>query len=181
MNISLYYFWKKVITPQAITELNKTIKQNFLQGTRDSPASRSVKTSSVQCITYGIVRNQIKPYVDRALSCNESVWGYDLYPLIDDKVLNYNVYRPKTEYSWHVDMNRNANYDMKLTILINLSEHKYTGGKFQLFEGGALNIEEFTEPGDMVIFPSFVNHRVTQIRSGTRQSLALWLNGPKWR
>jgi len=35
--------------------------------------------------------------------------------------------------------------------------------------------------GDMIVFPSFANHRVTELKSGIRQSLVLWYNGPAWR
>jgi PKHD-type hydroxylase len=34
------------------------------------------------------------------------------------------------------------------------------------------------QPGDAVVFPSFVNHSVTPITSGTRQSLTGWIKGP---
>ena len=181
MHRSVYYYWKKAISVDSIKALNKKIKKNFISVGRDYPAVRSSKTSRVKRIVYGVVKDMIKPCIERGLSANENIWGFNLYPLVDDKVLNYNMYRPQTEYSWHVDVNRNANHDMKLTMLINLSEGRYTGGKFALFEGSCIEVEEFSGPGDVVIFPSYINHRVTPIRSGTRNTLTVWFNGPRWR
>ena len=181
MHRSVYYYWKKAISVDSIKALNKKIKKNFISVGRDYPAVRSSKTSRVKRIVYGVVKDMIKPCIERGLSANENIWGFNLYPLVDDKVLNYNMYRPQTEYSWHVDVNRNANHDMKLTMLINLSEGRYTGGKFELFEGSCIEVEEFSGPGDVVIFPSYINHRVTPLRSGTRNTLTVWFNGPRWR
>ena len=41
-------------------------------------------------------------------------------------------------------------------------------------------VREFNTPGVMVVFPSYILHRVTPIIQGTRISLAALLEGPKW-
>ena len=41
-------------------------------------------------------------------------------------------------------------------------------------------IENFN-PGTAIVFPSFINHKVEKITSGSRASLAIWMNGPKFR
>ena len=45
---------------------------------------------------------------------------------------------------------------------------------------GEVKIENFN-PGSAVIFPSFTNHKVEKITSGSRATLALWMDGPKFR
>ena len=40
---------------------------------------------------------------------------------------------------------------------------------------------EFNNPGSAIIFPSFTNHKVNKIISGSRNTLAIWMSGPKFR
>ena len=42
-------------------------------------------------------------------------------------------------------------------------------------------LNEFNTPGSAIIFPSFINHKVNKITSGRRNTLAIWLSGPKFR
>ena len=71
--------------------------------------------------------------------------------------------------------------DIKLTALLNLSEENYEGGELLLFRGWEIICKEFNEPGTAIIFPSFTNHKVTKITKGSRNTLALWMSGPKFR
>ena len=38
-----------------------------------------------------------------------------------------------------------------------------------------------SNPGSAVIFPSFMHHKVEKITSGSRATLAIWMDGPKFR
>ena len=56
------------------------------------------------------------------------------------------------------------------------------------FEGGKLEMrfeqKEHTVPlnkGTIVAFPSFIEHRVTPVTSGTRYTATMWVNGPRLR
>jgi PKHD-type hydroxylase len=35
--------------------------------------------------------------------------------------------------------------------------------------------------GTVIIFPSFLQHRVTEVKRGTRYSLVQWYNGPEFK
>jgi PKHD-type hydroxylase len=55
------------------------------------------------------------------------------------------------------------------------------------YEGGDLQIKLYQEytadlkKGDMIAFPSMLEHRVVPIQSGARNSAVVWLNGPRMR
>ena len=66
------------------------------------------------------------------------------------------------------------------TCLLNCSEEPYEGGDLCLFRDKEIKIENFN-PGTAIVFPSFINHKVEKITSGSRASLAIWMNGPKFR
>ena len=96
-------------------------------------------------------------------------------------MLNFITYQPNEEYTWHIDASmHSAVRDIKLTCLLNCSEEEYQGGDLYLFRDGEVKIENFN-PGSAVIFPSFTNHKVEKITSGSRATLALWMDGPKFR
>ena len=50
-----------------------------------------------------------------------------------------------------------------------------------LFKGKEIECKEFNLPGSAVVFPSFTNHKVNKLKSGSRCTLAIWMSGPKFR
>ena len=90
------------------------------------------------------------------------------------------------KYDWHHDVwwENTKPHDRKLSVVLQLSsQDKYTGGNFEFNapEINPLEIEPFRQQGSILIFPSFLFHRVTPILSGTRYSLVSWIEGPKFR
>lgn len=69
----------------------------------------------------------------------------------------------------------------KLSISVQLSgSEEYEGGDLQFM----INQNTVSVPrtkGTVVIFPSFILHRVTPITQGLRQSVVAWLAGPPYR
>ena len=85
-------------------------------------------------------------------------------------------------YDWHHDVNWNgqADIDRKISMTVQLSnENEYDGGDFE-FEELETNAN-FKLKGTIIIFPSYLRHRVTPITSGVRKSLVAWFSGPQWR
>lgn len=103
-------------------------------------------------------------------------------------------------YHWHSDLAADAykptdgsmNYsDRKLSFVAQLSDpDEYEGGDFE-FHGfepsektgdpGFLEMKDaFRQQGTVIVFPSFIMHRVKPITKGTRFSLVSWVEGPKF-
>jgi len=61
---------------------------------------------------------------------------------------------------------------------------EFAGGDFcitlQNKYGKEPHIVKFKE-GDVLIFPSWVQHFVTPIKSGTRKSMTTWIMGPRYK
>ena len=164
-----------------VKELNSTIRKNLISTALDKPAEESVKTSEVKFIKLGRIGNLLNPFIQFCYSANVNAFGFDLFPLNSDKTLNYNIYKKNTEYNWHTDGEpNNPIRDIKLTCLLNLSEESYEGGDLKLFDGKERNIDDFNKIGSAVVFPSFINHRVSKVISGSRHTLAIWWYGPKF-
>ena len=176
------YCWWKLYTPAEIKRINKHIKKHLIKA-QDDPAARVVKSSTVKMIKYRHVQNPLKTFVNHCFYSNFLNWGYQIYPVLEDEFLNYNTYSAdkKSEYGWHMDgiSEKNPVSDIKLTCLLNLSEKPYEGGNLHINTGaGTIIVKELT-PGRMVIFSSFLCHKVTPVMKGVRNILTLWLTGPK--
>lgn len=112
---------------------------------------------------------------------NEEVFGYDLFARWPETV-NVNDYLTDQEYPWHRDaVTNNAPHDIKLTMLLNLSEHEFEGGEFELFTGKPEHVKELDNPGTLCVFVSPTYHRVRPVTKGKRRSISAWFKGPNWR
>jgi PKHD-type hydroxylase len=84
-------------------------------------------------------------------------------------------------YEWHADIGKGDTSQRKLSISVQLSDpDEYEGGELQLMNGGEyLSLPK--DRGSVVIFPSYVMHRVQPISKGLRRSLVGWIGGPTFR
>ena len=71
---------------------------------------------------------------------------------------------------------------LSMTVLLN---ENYKGGRFEFShqENGESIITqpEFFKTGSVIVFPSFMEHRVTPVTHGARYSLVVWFLGPAFR
>ena len=165
---------------EQIKNLNNVINNNLVKNI-DSPSTDSIKTSQVKCVKLHSIHNLIGPFIDFSVSANNLHYGFDLFALTANKLLNYNTYKKDEEYTWHIDASvKSPIRDIKLTCLLNCSEENYKGGDLYLFKDKEVKVEKFN-PGSAVVFPSYLNHKVEKIISGSRATLAIWMYGPKFR
>jgi PKHD-type hydroxylase len=81
-------------------------------------------------------------------------------------------------YDWHMDVGLDQHSNRKLSLSIQLSDSsEYEGGELQINTGGNTSICDKSK-GSIIVFPSFLLHRVTPVTKGTRRSLVLWVTGP---
>lgn len=84
-------------------------------------------------------------------------------------------------YKWHIDAfppdQQNMQRKLSCVLLLNDS-NEYEGGNLE-FEG----LEDFKleGKGSIVVFPSFLRHRVTPVTSGVRYSATCWAIGPAFK
>jgi PKHD-type hydroxylase len=181
--------WGSVFSEEQIKEINKTVL-NVAEpvdefGGLTQAAGNARKTSTVTRFSMGTLRNEIyKKISDAVIETNKLKFGYDLFPITEYDCLNYNVYNKGDEYEWHTDGQKDGDFDIKLTCLINLSEIPYKGGELMLGinqgKGFGMKMEEFV-PGSVLIFSPHVYHRVTPVTEGRRITASLWATGPKFR
>ena len=109
---------------------------------------------------------------------NHRIFEYDITGLEPPVVLRYTG---GSHYKWHRDMGGDYTAYRKLSVVVQLSDpHDYTGGRLEYFSEG-VNTPENRDQGTLYIFPSWMNHRVTEVTTGCRYALVCWSTGIKLR
>jgi PKHD-type hydroxylase len=88
------------------------------------------------------------------------------------------------KYDWHhdIDWNRNDGWDRKISVTVQMSHpDEYEGGDFAMGDGQEPLPDWHKEKGTVLLFPSYIVHRVAPVTSGVRKSLVAWFEGPTWR
>ena len=182
MRKSVFVATKNFYSQDEIKQLNDQINQKKETKNFDSPAKSAIKTSALEFVRFAPMASMLNKFISYCYSTNTGHYGFDLFPVTGDKIFNYNIYNPGTEYSWHIDAeSNNPVRDVKLTAMINCSEEAYEGGELVLFKGVEVKCPDFEAPGSVIVFPSFTNHKVNKVISGVRKTLAIWMWGPKFR
>jgi len=89
-------------------------------------------------------------------------------------------YAPGHFYDWHMDIGKGSLSTRKLSVSLQLSDPAdYEGGDLELQyrEGGPAS----RAIGTVIVFPSYLSHRVTPVTRGERWSLVAWVHGPPFR
>ena len=135
------------------------------------------------------------PYGRVITRCMEKVapeMGIDVGPHTDID-MQLTKYEPGDFHSWHIDEEidfkkwneEHENWDpeygnkiRKITGILQLSDPtSYEGGDLMLKSNAVISHKQ----GDLIVFPSFLEHQVAKVTGGTRFSLVLWHKGPRWK
>lgn len=112
------------------------------------------------------------------LAANHYQWKFNITHGNQSEYLKYDV---NGHFSEHIDtiLSEKNDQTRKLTVIAILNSD-FEGGKLY-FKYGREKIYPPQEPGDVIIFPSFLNHGVEPITSGIRRSIVTWLVGPYFK
>ena len=95
-------------------------------------------------------------------------------------IFNPDLEVDQTNYYWFE--NGFSSKDIsKVSIIVQLSDpSEYKGGILEINTGGGIKAIPQVK-GSVVIFPSYLQHRVTPVTSGLRKSLVLWAGGEHYK
>lgn len=116
---------------------------------------------------------------DIAIATNNERFHFDLLGF--HEALQMAAYVEGDFFDWHLDFGPGETSVRKLSMTIQLSDPEdYEGGDLQFMINQNIVTASRTK-GTIVIFPSFILHRVTPITKGRRQSIVGWVSGPPYR
>ena len=167
-----------------------------LKGKKKKEAILELKTkrdSAVVWIEEEWLYNLVRPYV--AIANKNAGWNFD-YDW--SEAIQFTLYKKNQYYGWHCDswtepyksVHPNLNGKVrKLSASVSLNDSsQYSGGEFEFDfrnkDPGLKTIvqcEELKSHGSVVVFPSFLWHRVKPVTKGTRYSLVIWNLGAPFK
>jgi len=114
---------------------------------------------------------------------NKCNWNFNLSIC---EPLQYTVYEEKDHYDWHIDSHSKP-YDngfiRKLSFTICLNDD-YEGGEFELSlpnpkpeKHRFFKFDKVFKKGTLIVFPSFIWHKVNPVIKGYRKVLVGWVLG----
>jgi PKHD-type hydroxylase len=118
--------------------------------------------------------------MDFAMIANRELWNFDLFSIVDS-IQYTEYYEGGGHYDYHVDLGPGTAAHRKISIVVQLSDpSEYEGGNFEILKGPNPETLPKTK-GAVILFPSYLLHRVTPVTKGTRRSLVIWLGGNSLR
>ena len=203
--MNTYYYFKNVFSNLFCDEVIKYgNSQNEILartgGTQDKKLNKKEKkqllkkrNSNVSWLDQEWIYREIRPFLIEANK--QAGWNYHFDYL---ESIQFTKYKLNQHYGWHVDEYpkpfdddcENINWrgkTRKISAVIILSNpNDYKGGElmFKYFQGEKTKIEsvkDFLPKGSIIVFPSYVLHKVKPVTDGLRYSLVVWTLGHPFR
>ena len=194
-----YAYRDNIFSDEEINEIvntftNKTEDATVVLDTiNNSVVDDNVRRSKTHFISPTQENSWIFTRINQAVyELNELFFNYDLSGYGS---IQYTEYKASEQgfYDWHMDASFQEHRTIdelnmalrKLSFIIFLDQHGVD------FEGGTFLINNSTESkasepssvnkGTIIVFPSFLIHKVTPVTKGTRRTLVGWVIGPKFK
>ena len=160
-------FWEAAQTIPATVDGDQSIRQDL-------------RKSSVMFIENNPQNDWIyRRMAGAAIKTNNERYWFDLLGFHEQ--LQLTRYSAGDFFEWHLDFGAGDISVRKLSITVQLSDpNDYEGGDLQFMINQNI-IDAPRERGTVIIFPSFILHRVTPITRGKRESIVGWGAGPPYR
>ncbi len=178
-----YYWFNQGFSSEELTKIYNDVAELPFHEATTAGNDKSIRSSSIKWI----------PQVDRwdwlytkllnmAVEANTILWNFELYSA--PEMIHYTEYHASAagHYGWHQDIGPGGLSIRKVSITVQLSDtDDYKGGDLEIWKGGDSADIAPRGRGNVVIFPSYMMHRVTPVTQGVRRSFVLWLGGDHYR
>ena len=176
-----YYRFIKSIPEETVDSLRQILDTKELQDAQVGDDGGMVNKSTRRSKIFWLPKTDefvelYKTFHELIGKCNTDFYQFKLTEITEH--IQYTVYNSDDQgyYDWHIDMGPDK-ARRKLSLVCQLSDpSEYEGGELQINSGRILIPEK--EKGTVILFPSYLLHRVTPVTKGTRRSLVLWIEGP---
>ena len=179
-----WYWFEKGFSQQELDKIYKDLESVPFQRATTIGGSESdgqVRRSNVKWIPYSEEWSWVyEKLIAMANEANEQLWKFNLHTA--PEMIQYTEYDAAElgHYDWHQDIGPGQASARKVSLTVQLSgTTEYEGGDLQIWNGGNISSAESTPrgAGNVVIFPSYMPHRVAPVTKGIRRSFVLWVGG----
>jgi len=183
MNLENLYHIKEGIVPEDFC--NDIIKNGELKDIADAniqDGNKDNRSSKVSWLDDKKLQISLSNLI--TIANEESNWKFSIKEL---EPLQYTIYNVGDHYDWHIDSHKKPYKNglvRKLSFTLCLNDD-YEGGAFSVCQThpnpDKIVIQSFKpKKGTMIVFPSYVWHKVEKITKGVRKSLVGWIVGTQF-
>ena len=167
-----YKVHQSVISKSICNEIISIGEQQKLTDAKIQEGHQNNRKSTVSWIKDESIENILSSAIQ---TCNK-IWNYNL---TECEPFQYTVYNQNDFYDWHIDTHHKPYPNglirkLSFTLLLN---DEYEGGEFEICVPSPktekqryIKIDD-KQIGTMIVFPSFVWHKVNPVIKGVRKSL----------
>lgn len=182
-NLTNFYFYRSGFTKEKIQRIIEMIPPDKMcDGNVSGIIDKSYRSSRI-CWIQKTPENTwlYEELLSYVMDANKQMWNFDLSCLKENIQFTEYDANYQGHYDWHMDLGGLASSTRKLSVSVQLSdEDEYEGGDLQLMIHRTV-IPVVRKQGAIIIFPSFLLHRVKPVLTGIRRSLILWIHGQPYR
>jgi PKHD-type hydroxylase len=182
MHKNLYWLWDQVIPKEVCNGLlesidwNKSEKGKIKDTQNEGINDPNMRITDVVWVdpfsAFGCIA---QAYVKSANI--EAGWNFNLSGM---EYVQIGKYSNSGHYDWHNDVNNFDNeQSRKLSFSFLLNDpNEFEGGQFEM---AGVQEQPNLKQGSIIVFPSFINHRVVPVTKGVRYSAVAWATGPHFK
>ena len=179
-----YYFFKDGFSKDELTMIETEVANlPFHEASTAGGKSKEIRSSRIKWIPQNEQWQWLyEKLINMATEANDALWNFEL--ISAPEPVQYTEYLDVDEghYDWHQDIGPDVLSLRKVSITVQLSEDSdYEGGDLEFSKGGSGGIMAPRGAGTVVIFPSYLMHKLHKITKGTRKSFVLWLGGAHYK
>lgn len=183
INQTNYYWFEKGFSSEEVnTIVNGSLEYEFQKAVIiDEGNTDKYRKSNIKWLPFD---SKWEWVIDKIMSqvteANNTIWNFELKSIIDN--IQYTEYEGNGgHYDWHLDIGPGSISHRKISIVVQLSDpEEYVGGDLEIMTGSD-HTKIPRGKGNVIIFPSFLLHRVVPLVSGNRKSLVLWVGGGHYK
>jgi PKHD-type hydroxylase len=183
-NLMNFHYYKKQFTDEEIEKImdiakNYKVMDGELHGGK---VDVDYRNSKITWLPLNAETNFIYEKIIKLLKIsNKAMWNFTITDVpLNLQLAEYTadtVHGKNGFYNWHADVGRDLSSTRKLSVSVQLSEPtEYEGGDLEFMINRSTKAPR--EKGTVILFPSYIIHKVNKVTKGTRRSLVLWFCGP---
>jgi len=186
-NLFDYYNFYKNLEDDIIYQIFEIVSQLNFEESSTASQKKTTRKSQIKWIHSSKKTNFLFSFLENLVNqANLSHFNFDI--ISTSESLQYTEYKGSDygQYKWHIDSFEPAAPPYrKLSLTIQLSDpNEYEGGDLEISipqPEKNLILKAPKEKGKIIVFPSYLYHRITPVTKGTRKSLVWWVGGTPFR
>ena len=192
MNLRYYYWYYKNALPGWLCDAlvssvlkNREIKTGLVDPQKGGVTDLKIRDSNICFLNDQWLKSVLTFYMQDANQ--RAGWNFDIENSEDTQ---FTIYNKDQYYDWHVDQDLDPyqqgaykGLTRKISLSVSLNdESKYEAGDFKFgYNYKETTCKELKQKGTVVVFPSFIHHKVEPVKKGVRYSIVKWFLGKSFK